>query len=136
METKTETAKAGLSQKDYDKSLELGKILDSDEVEPHSTKEGFVVVAREFDVDVPTTEAEAKSCAKDINEGGIVALIAEKVTTLARNAVAVSMKPTTSKLAEANAELAKAKSQTQRLVEAQNSGDTAAVAAIIAEMSA
>jgi hypothetical protein len=146
-ENKEYTAKAGLSTivakgatiSDYDKSVELGKILESDTVKPKTKNgeevEGMNEVSRKFTLETPYTDKEAVSFAKANPYGSAAEIVAEKLVTKKRNEIAASMKPAENKTAALKAELEAAKSQTQRLVAAQQAGDFELVKSIIAEMS-
>ena len=139
METKTFTAKVKLTEAELEKSEELGRIPENASYSTVDSKgndlpDGKTEISTDFEIDVPTTKAEAEASAKALHSDGIVAIIAERVVTKARNEIAASMRPTESKTAQLKAENAKAKSFSERLVAAKAAGDSDAVDAIIDEM--
>ena len=139
-ESKEYTAKAGLSDSDLEKSRNKGLILEGDVVEPMTKNKelvpGMVTVSRKFTMETPTTDKEAVQFAKDSDFGTAHKIVGDLLVTKARNAIATSIKPTESKLADLKAQVAKSQSQSARLIEATRNGDTELVASIIAEMEA
>mgnify|MGYP003643321296 CR=1 FL=1 len=139
-ETKTYTAKAGLSDSDLQKSRDKGLIHDGDTVEVMTRNKeevpGMNTITRSFELETPTTNKEAVSFADASDFGAAFKIVGDLLVTKARNAIAQSIKPSDNKLADLKAQVAKSQSQSARLIEATRNGDTELVASIIAEMEA